>query len=83
MAIKPDLFMSLDEFRERMDYLYQRVVGSDKAAGVERIYFPGEIEQLVQEERETSGIPYVQAEVEALNEEARRVGKDPIIVKGV
>lgn len=83
VAIKPDLFMSLDEFRERMDYLYQRVVGSDKAAGVERIYFPGEIEQLVQEERETSGIPYVQAEVEALNEEARRVGKDPIIVKGV
>lgn len=28
-AIKPDLFMSLDDFKERMDYLYQRVVGSD------------------------------------------------------
>lgn len=81
VAIKPDLFMSLDEFRERMDYLYQRVVGSDKAAGVERIYFPGEIEQLVQQEREASGIPYVQAEVDALNEEARRVGKGPLVVK--
>lgn len=83
VAIKPDLFMSLDEFRQRMDYLYQRVVGSEKAAGVERIYFPGEIEQLTQQEREQTGIPYVQAEIDALNEEARRVGKEPIVVKGV
>ncbi|EFQ32299.1 malate/L-lactate dehydrogenase [Colletotrichum graminicola] len=74
VAIKPDLFMSLDDFRERIDYLYQRVVGSDKAADVDRIYFPGEIEQLTQQEREVSGIPLVQAEIDALNEEAERVG---------
>ncbi|UNI13927.1 hypothetical protein JDV02_000618 [Purpureocillium takamizusanense] len=73
VVIKPDLFMDLDEFRERMQYLYDRVVGSDKAAGVERIYFPGEIEQLTQLEREKTGIPLVQAEVDALNEEAERV----------
>ncbi|KAI1774758.1 putative malate/L-lactate dehydrogenase [Hypoxylon cercidicola] len=79
VAIKPDLFMSLDEFRERMDFLYQRVVGSDKAAGVERIYYPGEIEQLTEEERKKMGIPLVQAEIDALNEEARKVGK-PLLV---
>lgn len=73
MAIKPDLFMSLDEFRERMQYLYDRVTGSEKAAGVERIYFPGEIEQLLQKQREEEGIPVVQAEIDALNEEARKV----------
>ncbi|KAF6805620.1 malate l-lactate, partial [Colletotrichum musicola] len=78
VAIKPDLFMSLDDFRERMDYLYQRVVGSDKAAGVERIYFPGEIEQLAQQEREKTGIPLVQAEIDELNEEARKVGASPL-----
>ncbi|KAF6839473.1 oxidoreductase YjmC [Colletotrichum plurivorum] len=78
VAIKPDLFMSLDDFRERMDYLYQRVVGSDKAAGVERIYFPGEIEQLAQQEREKTGIPLVQAEIDELNEEARKVGAQPL-----
>ncbi|KAI2472574.1 Malate/L-lactate dehydrogenase [Annulohypoxylon bovei var. microspora] len=82
VAIKPDLFMSLDDFRERMDFLHQRVVGSDKAAGVERIYFPGELEQLTQEEREKTGIPLVQAEIDALNEEAKKVGKPPIVVKG-
>lgn len=74
VAIRPDLFISGDEFRERMQYLYERVVGSDKAAGVERIYFPGEIEQLTEIEREKSGIPLVQAEIDALNAEAVKVG---------
>lgn len=81
VAIKPDLFMPLDDFRERMDYLYQRVVDSDKMAGVDRIYFPGEIEQLTEETRRKTGIPYVEAEIEALNLEADRVGAAHIKVK--
>ncbi|KIW62932.1 hypothetical protein PV04_09820 [Phialophora macrospora] len=75
LAIKPDLFMSLDDFKGRMDYLYQRVVGSETMAGVERIYFPGEIEQITAAERSKSGIPLVKAEIDALNAEAERVGK--------
>ncbi|RMD39537.1 hypothetical protein DV735_g5602, partial [Chaetothyriales sp. CBS 134920] len=78
VAIKPDLFLSLDEFKERMDYLYQRVVGSDKRPDVDRIYFPGEIEHLSQERREKEGIPFATAEVTALNEEARKVGVEPL-----
>ncbi|KAL5116124.1 hypothetical protein ACEQ8H_006021 [Pleosporales sp. CAS-2024a] len=74
VAIKPDLFMRMDEFKQRMDYLYRRVVGSDKMAGVDRIYFPGEIEDLNRERRLREGIPLVHAEVEALNKEAERVG---------
>ncbi|KAL3426747.1 malate/L-lactate dehydrogenase [Phlyctema vagabunda] len=80
IAIKPDLFMDLKEFKERMQYLYDRVVGSEKMPGVDRIYFPGEIEQLTQLEREDTGIPYVQAEIEALNKEADRVGSSRIRV---
>ncbi|KAG9681921.1 Malate/L-lactate dehydrogenase, partial [Aureobasidium melanogenum] len=80
VAIKPDLFMSMEDFKDRMEYLYQRVVGSDKMAGVDRIYMPGELEQLTQQERARSGIPYVEAEIEALNEEARRVGSHEINV---
>ncbi|KAF2172576.1 hypothetical protein M409DRAFT_17808 [Zasmidium cellare ATCC 36951] len=75
VAIKPDLFVSLDDFRERMDYLYKRVVDSDKAAGVDRVFFPGEIEQITEETRRKTGIPYVEAEVNALDEEADKVGK--------
>jgi LDH2 family malate/lactate/ureidoglycolate dehydrogenase len=74
VAIKPDLFVSAADFRARLEYLYQRVVGSEKMAGVDRVFFPGEIEQLCQEERERDGIPFVEAEIEALNEEARVVG---------
>jgi LDH2 family malate/lactate/ureidoglycolate dehydrogenase len=78
VAIKPALFMDLGEFRERMGYLYERVVGSERMAGVERIYFPGEIEQLTHEECLRSGIPYVEAEIEALNKEADLVGSKKI-----
>lgn len=80
VAIKPDLFMSLKDFRERMQYLYERVVNSEKMVGVERIYFPGEIEQLNEEERLKTGIPYVEAEIETLNREAELVGARKIKV---
>jgi len=78
VAIKPDLFMSLDDFKARMDHLYQRVVGCEKMHGVDRIYFPGEIEQLREEERLKSGIPYVKDEIDALNQEAEKVGVSKI-----
>jgi LDH2 family malate/lactate/ureidoglycolate dehydrogenase len=78
VAIKPDLFMDLEEFKSRMDYLYQRVVSSEKAKGVERIYFPGEIEQITHDERMENGIPYTEGEIEALNKEAALVGMEPL-----
>lgn len=74
VAIKPDLFMDLEEFKSRMDYLYQRVVGSDKMACVDQIYFPGEIEQIMQEKRLAEGIPFTEAEILGLNQEADLVG---------
>ncbi|KAE9986275.1 hypothetical protein EG327_004399 [Venturia inaequalis] len=74
ITIKPDLFMSLDDFKDRMDYLYQRVVACDKMAGVERIYFPGEIEQLTKDARLATGIPYTEGEIASLNLEASKVG---------
>jgi hypothetical protein len=66
--------MSLGEFRERMGTLYERVTGGGRAEGVERIYFPGEIEVLKEEERLKTGIPLVQAEIDALNKEAEMSG---------
>ncbi|KAK2747084.1 hypothetical protein FQN57_002339 [Myotisia sp. PD_48] len=74
MAIKPDLFIGLDEFKQRMDYLYQRVVGCEKMQGVDRIYYPGEIEINTAQKRRQEGIPYVQSEIDALNKEASLVG---------
>jgi LDH2 family malate/lactate/ureidoglycolate dehydrogenase len=80
VAIKPNLFMTIEDFKGRMDYLYQRVVTSEKMKDVHRIFFPGEIEQLTQETRERDGIPYARAEIEALNEEAKRVAVSPLAI---
>lgn len=79
VAMKPDLFMSAEEFRSRMKYLYERVVGSEKMADVDRIYFPGELEILRREEKLISGIPYASAEIETLNEEAEAAGVGPLV----
>jgi LDH2 family malate/lactate/ureidoglycolate dehydrogenase len=74
VVIKPDLFMSLAEFKERMGVLYEKVIGSEKMRGVERIYFPGEIELDLCEERLRSGIPFTQNEIDVLNNESDKVG---------
>jgi LDH2 family malate/lactate/ureidoglycolate dehydrogenase len=78
VAIKPDLFMSLDDFKSRMEYLYQRVVNSEKVAGVDRIYFPGEIELINKEKRTVEGIPFTDAEIENMNKEAAMVGVEKL-----
>ncbi|KAF3760454.1 Malate/L-lactate dehydrogenase [Cryphonectria parasitica EP155] len=79
VAMRPDLFMSAEDFRARMKYLYDRVVGSEKMQGVDRIYFPGEIEMARREERLKSGIPYARAEIEVLNQEAKAAGVDILV----
>ncbi len=80
VVLRPDLFMDLGEFRERMGVLYDRAVGGEKMKEVERIYFPGEIEQITHEERLKTGIPFVEAEIKALNREAELVGSNKIEV---
>lgn len=44
-AIKPDLFRKKADFGKDIDLLYSAVTGAKKAAGIERIWFPGELEQ--------------------------------------
>lgn len=79
IAMKPDLFVGAEEFKERMRYLYERVVGSEKMAGVDRIYFPGELEIERREERLKSGIPYAKEEIELLNKVAKDAGIAPLV----
>ncbi|EKD14047.1 uncharacterized protein L3040_007949 [Drepanopeziza brunnea f. sp. 'multigermtubi'] len=80
VAIKPDLFMDLETFRERMGVLYEKVVGCERMKGVEKIYFPGEIELDTCAERLKTGIPFVESEIEVLNKEAEAVGCERIEV---
>jgi LDH2 family malate/lactate/ureidoglycolate dehydrogenase len=74
VAVKPDLFMDITGFKARMQTLYTTVVESEKRPGVDRVYFPGEMEIITAQERRKNGIPWVKGEIDALNEEARKVG---------
>lgn len=56
------------EFWVHIEYLYRRLVGSEKACGVDRIYLAGGIAQLTQKEKEETSIPFVEAEIKTLND---------------
>lgn len=65
-------FLPLPEFRDRMDQLIRDVRSSETAAGVERIYVPGEIEHERRLENLEAGIPVAEgviAELEAFGRE--------------
>ncbi len=72
MALDVDQFMPVDEFRRRMGILVAEHRAVPLAAGVDRVYLPGEIEHLKREERLKSGIPletYVLAALAQLGQE--------------
>ncbi len=57
MAIDVAAFDDVAEFKARMDAYIGEIKGSKKAAGVQVIYLPGEIEFLKVQERRQKGIP--------------------------
>ncbi|MFH2132128.1 MAG: Ldh family oxidoreductase [bacterium] len=74
MAIKPDLFMPLEEYKSRMDTLISRSKACEKAAGFKEILIPGEPEARTENERRATGIPLTPDVVKILRTEAAIVG---------
>lgn len=70
LALRPDLFVSADDFRARMDRLVQRVHAVPTAEGFSEILMPGEIEGRLEAERLRCGVPYGSVELAALQKEA-------------
>jgi LDH2 family malate/lactate/ureidoglycolate dehydrogenase len=56
-AIRVDAFRPLDDFRDSMDDLLERLKNSPKAEGQERIYIHGEKEFETEDDRRQNGIP--------------------------
>ena len=44
LCIDPECFVGADAFRARVDEAIERVHSADRAAGCDRLYYPGEIE---------------------------------------
>jgi LDH2 family malate/lactate/ureidoglycolate dehydrogenase len=78
LAIRPDLFLSAEEYRERMDTLVQRLRDCPKAAGFSEILLAGEPETRMEVQRRKDGIPYSLGELAALQAEAAKVGIAPL-----
>jgi LDH2 family malate/lactate/ureidoglycolate dehydrogenase len=71
MVFQPDMFLdSKEEYLERMDILMNDVRSSEKAAGIERIYTPGELEDLKAAEQTHKGLRFTLSEIETLNKAA-------------
>jgi L-2-hydroxycarboxylate dehydrogenase (NAD+) len=75
-VIKPDLFISKEEFENRMDTFVSRVKSLPKAKGFDEILMPGEPEERKTRERLDSGIPLTLKVRDSLIEEAKRLGLD-------
>ncbi len=66
LAMKPNLFVSEDDYRARIDTLIDRMKSAPLAEGFAEVLVPGEPEDRFEAERRKSGIPYAASEVEAL-----------------
>lgn len=73
-AIKPDLFMSLENFDARMDEFYERIKKLPRAANVDEIMLPGEPEARREAQRLKDGIPVTSNVIEDLVKEGERIG---------
>jgi LDH2 family malate/lactate/ureidoglycolate dehydrogenase len=73
MAIRPDLFISMVEFKTRMDTMIERFKGSDPAEGLEEVLMPGEPEARREAERLRTGIPITSEVLASLEVEAKEM----------
>jgi LDH2 family malate/lactate/ureidoglycolate dehydrogenase len=80
LAMRPNLFVSEDDYRARMDTLVERVRAVPKAEGYDEILIPGEPEVREEQQRRRTGIPYSASEVTVLQAEAARAGVASLVV---
>lgn len=80
ICFRPDLFMSMEQFKARMDELVVTTKAQPRADGFDEILMPGERESRRQAERSRAGIPLRPDVVERLKEEAEEAGRAPLEV---
>ena len=74
MAIRPDLFMPMAAFKQRMDTMIERLKASEPAEGVDEVLMPGEPEVRRERERLRTGVPLTAQVLASLEAEAAELG---------
>jgi LDH2 family malate/lactate/ureidoglycolate dehydrogenase len=80
LAMRPNLFVSEDDYRARIDTLIERVRAAPRADGYAEVLLPGEPEYRIEDERRKCGIPYAASEIAALQDEAKKAGVQPLVI---
>ncbi|HZR74201.1 Ldh family oxidoreductase [Bradyrhizobium sp.] len=80
MAMRPDLFVSRDEYLKRMDVLAQRVHANQTAEGFDEVIMPGERERRLEAKHRRTGLPFHAKEMAALQEAAAKAGLPQLAV---
>ena len=78
IAIDIEKIMPIDFFKEKIDMLIEEIKGCPKAANVDEIYVPGEIENNILQIRSKEGIPLTRTVLRDLNELGNMVGLDSL-----
>ncbi len=74
MAMRPDLFMPMAEFKLRMDEMIERLKASEPAEGFDEVLMPGEPEARCENTRRRTGIPITPEVLAPLESEAAVLG---------
>jgi LDH2 family malate/lactate/ureidoglycolate dehydrogenase len=80
LAMRPNLFVSEDDYRARIDTLIDRVRAAPRVDGYAEVLLPGEPEDRIEEDRRKRGIPYAASEIAALQDEAKKAGVQPLTI---
>jgi LDH2 family malate/lactate/ureidoglycolate dehydrogenase len=80
LALKPDLFIPMNEYQSRMDTLIERVHMCPTAEGFTEVLVPGEMEARQEALRRQTGIPYSLREIAQLQTEAANANVPLLIV---
>jgi LDH2 family malate/lactate/ureidoglycolate dehydrogenase len=80
LAMKPDLFVSLEEYKTRMDTLISRIHDCPTAEGFTEVLVAGEIESRQEALRRKTGIPYSPNEIAEIRAEAAKANVPALVI---
>ena len=74
MTINPAFFGGLDNFTARMEKVIEELTSAPRLDGVEKIYYPGELEFISERRAQTEGIELPEGSVSELERAEKLVG---------
>ena len=74
MAVNPAFFGGLDSFVARMEKVIEELTSAPRLGGVEKIYYPGELEFISEKRARTEGIELPEGSVSELERAEKLVG---------